>query len=53
MKQRLLLVVFWLGLLTYFAWDWYVSEPINIFDEPPLIAIGSGQAPTGGHCSNF
>ncbi|NYT78899.1 hypothetical protein [Pusillimonas sp. ANT_WB101] len=53
MKKPLLTVIFWAALIAFFAWDWAVSAPIDIFTEPPLIAAGSGQAPTGGHCSNF
>jgi len=53
MNQRFLLIVFWAALVVYLGWDWHQSEPIDIFSEPPLLAIGSGQAPSGGHCSNF
>jgi hypothetical protein len=34
--------VFWLGM---------VSAPVDLRNEPPLIAAGSGQASSGGHCS--
>ena len=27
------------------------SEPLNLRNEPPLIAAGSGQVVSGGHCS--
>lgn len=27
------------------------STPINPFNAPPLIAAGSGQAPSGAHCT--
>lgn len=53
MNQRILLIVFWVALLSYFGWDWAYSDPVNTYDEPPILAIGSGQAPSGGHCSNF
>ncbi len=43
--------VFWLLLVTFLAWDWSASAPVNLRDEPPLIAAGSGQAASGGHCS--
>ncbi len=43
--------VFWLGLLGFLAWDWTHSAPIDLRQEPPLIAAGSGQAVSGGHCS--
>lgn len=44
-------VVFWLGLVAFLAWDWSVSLPVDLRQEPPLIAAGSGQATSGGHCS--
>ena len=44
-------VVFWFGLLCFLAWDWAVAPPIDLRQEPPLIAAGSGQVVTGGHCS--
>jgi hypothetical protein len=43
--------LFWLGLLAFLAWDWSVSPPVELRLEPPLIAAGSGQAVSGGHCS--
>lgn len=43
--------LFWLGLLAFLGWDWSASAPIDLRQEPPLIAAGSGQAPSGGHCS--
>ena len=54
MKKNLssLTLVFWVALVAFFAWDWAVSKPVNIRLEPPLIAAGSGQAPTGGHCAS-
>ncbi len=42
---------FWLILITFLAWDFYVSAPVDLRNEPPLIAAGSGQATSGGHCS--
>jgi len=53
MNQRVFLVLFWALLIAFIGWDWLTTEPIDIFSEPPLIAIGSGQAPSGAHCSNF
>ncbi|HLR12518.1 MAG TPA: hypothetical protein VK104_02755 [Burkholderiaceae bacterium] len=53
MKNRLLLIVFWAALLAFFGWDWATSDAIDVFSEPPVLAIGSGQAPSGAHCSNF
>ena len=44
-------VVFWAALAAFLAWDWAASTPLNLRLEPPLIAAGSGQAASGGHCS--
>jgi hypothetical protein len=43
--------VFWLGLAAFLSWDFMVSTPVDLRNEPPLIAAGSGQATSGGHCS--
>lgn len=51
MKKPILTVMFWLALISFFAWDWAVSDKVDLRKEPPLIAAGSGQAPTGGHCA--
>lgn len=45
--------VFWLVLIGFFVWDWHHSRPVNLRKEAPIVAIGSGQAPSGGHCSAF
>jgi len=50
-KKSVLSLVFWLLLTTFIAWDFAKSAAINQRDEPPLIAAGSGKAPTGAHCS--
>ncbi len=50
-KQSLLILVFWLLLSTFIIWDFAKSAEINQREEPPLIAAGSGKAPTGAHCS--
>jgi len=47
------LALFWLTLFAFFAWDWYMADPVNHRREPAILAIGSGQAPSGGHCSAF
>ncbi|UHL62484.1 hypothetical protein LSG25_10255 [Paralcaligenes sp. KSB-10] len=52
MKRPIFIVLFWVLLLAFFSWDWAVSRPIDFRTEPPLIAAGSGQAPTGGHCAS-
>jgi len=47
------LAIFWLALAAFFAWDWSASRPINHRKEPAVLAVGSGQTPSGGHCSAF
>ncbi|CAN1540666.1 hypothetical protein MCEMIEM28_01780 [Burkholderiaceae bacterium] len=42
---------FWITLITFLAWDFSVSAPIDLRQEPPMIAAGSGQTSVGGHCS--
>jgi hypothetical protein len=51
MHPRFLAVVFWLLLAGFFAYDWLHSAPPNVRAEPPLIAVGSGTPPSGGHCA--
>lgn len=46
-------LVFWAFLLGFFVWDWHTAQPVNLRLEAPIIAIGSGQAPSGGHCATF
>lgn len=43
--------VFWVALAVFIAWDFQSSDAIDLRDEPPLLAAGSGRAATGGHCS--
>lgn len=43
--------VFWLTLIAFLAWDFQASDPVDLRNEPPLIAAGSGQVSSGGHCS--
>jgi hypothetical protein len=43
--------VFWLSLAAFLSWDFMVSNPVDLRNEPPLIAAGSGQAASGGHCA--
>lgn len=50
-SNRIWQTVFWLGLLAFLAWDWSASPPVDLRQEPPLIAAGSGQVVSGGHCS--
>jgi hypothetical protein len=49
-KQKLS-VAFWTVLLLFLVWDTVVSTPIDLRNEPPLIAAGSGKASVGGHCA--
>ena len=46
-------LVFWAVLIGFFVWDWHSAAPINLRKEAPIVALGSGQAPTGGHCATF
>ena len=41
--------VFWLAVLALVALDAISTDGIRA--EPPPIALGSGQAASGGHCS--
>lgn len=43
--------VFWVVLVAFLAWDYTASPAVDLRNEPPLIAAGSGQATSGGHCS--
>lgn len=47
------IIIFWLVLIGFFAWDWHNAKPVNLRHEAPIIAVGSGQAPSGGHCATF
>ena len=37
--------------VVFLIWDYKHSLPVDLRNEPPLIAAGSGQATGGGHCS--
>ncbi len=50
-RKSQLSLVFWLLLSIFIAWDFVKSADIDLRQEPPLIAAGSGKAPTGAHCS--
>lgn len=41
----------WTLLVLFLAWDFSRSPAIDLRQEPPLIAAGSGQVVSGGHCS--
>jgi len=44
-------ITFWILLVGFVAWDLQASAPLDLRNEPPVIAAGSGQAASGGHCS--
>ncbi len=44
-----LLVAF--GVLGLLALDRVQSMPLNPYAAPPMVALGSGLAATGGHCA--
>jgi hypothetical protein len=50
-RPRRLRVLFWVCLAAFLAADWWLSPPVDLRSEPPLVAAGSGQAASGGHCS--
>lgn len=50
-RTALLSIVFWLLLSAFIVWDFAKSAAIDLRQEPPLIAAGSGKAPTGAHCA--
>ena len=43
--------LFWAALFGFIAWDLTHADPVNVRLEPPIIAAGSGQAVSGGHCA--
>jgi hypothetical protein len=49
--NKRLQAVFWVALVAFLGWDWSASAPVDLRNEPPLIAPGSGQHASGGHCS--
>jgi hypothetical protein len=44
-------LLFWLLLAGFLTWDFSTSASVDLRNEPPLIAAGSGQTAAGGHCS--
>ncbi len=44
-------IAFWSVLVAFLAWDHVRSPRIDLRFEPPLIAAGSGQVATAGHCA--
>ena len=51
MSTTLLRSTFWVLLVAFIAWDYAHSKPVDLRYEAPLIAAGSGQHASGGHCS--
>lgn len=51
MNTTLLRTAFWLVLVAFITWDYKHSRPVDLRFEAPLIAAGSGQQASGGHCS--
>ena len=47
----LLRAVFWIALVAFIGWDFVASPRIDLRFEPPLVAAGSGQQSSGGHCA--
>ncbi len=50
-SRRWLRPLFWIALAGFIGWDWSHSVAVDVRQEPPLIAAGSGQTVSGGHCS--
>lgn len=46
---RLISALFWLIVIVLVAVDTLRTQGVRL--EPPPIALGSGQAASGGHCS--
>lgn len=52
MNSRLTAAVFWVLMAAFFGWDWIHSAPVNLRAEPPVVALGSGVAPSGAMCAS-
>jgi len=50
-NKRWLQWSFWIALVLFLGWDFVQAPAIDLRQEPPLIAAGSGQQVSGGHCS--
>ena len=44
-------LIFWAALAVFMGWDWWYAPKPDLRNEPPVIAAGSGQVISGGHCS--
>lgn len=51
-NTRVLRCAFWIVLVLFLGWDFFRSPAIDLRQEPPLVAAGSGQVVEGGHCSS-
>ncbi len=52
MNSRVTATVFWILVAAFFTWDWSHSAPVNLRMEPPVVALGSGLAPSGAMCAS-
>lgn len=43
--------IFWFCLISFLTWDTIASPPVDLRNEPPLFAAGSGKPSSGGHCA--
>ena len=50
-RTAYLKLAFWGALALFLAWDHARAPRIDLRFEPPLIAAGSGQTSTAGHCA--
>ena len=51
MTRRFVVLVLAAAGAGVLALDLAVSRPLNPFTAPPIVALGSGQAAGGAHCS--
>ena len=51
MIRRTVTLLVTLGIVGLLALDHAQSQPLNPYTAPPLLALGSGLAATGGHCA--
>ncbi|NNU80289.1 hypothetical protein HMH01_07530 [Halovulum dunhuangense] len=51
MSRRPVALLVLAGLIAVIALDLGASEPLNPYQAPPLLALGSGLAAGGAHCS--
>lgn len=52
MRSRRLTALGAIGLIGAMVfWDLAISAPLDPFDAPPAVALGSGVAASGAHCS--